>query len=67
VGADDLVVAMPARIAINKAIELAIEFVAGLNRERTALESAPEGLGLNRRRFSANSSVVLLLPPGLLT
>jgi len=62
VGADDLVVAMPARIAINKAIELAIQFVAGLNRERTALESAPEGLGLNRRKFSANSSVVLLLP-----
>jgi hypothetical protein len=45
VGADDLVVAMPARIAINKAIELAIQFVAGLNRERAALESAPEGLG----------------------
>jgi hypothetical protein len=64
VGADDLVVAMPARIAINKAIELAIQFVAGLNRERATLESAPEGLGLNRRRFSADSSVVLLLPQG---
>ena len=45
VGADDLVVAMPARIAINKAIELAIQFVAALNLERTALESAPDGLG----------------------
>jgi len=43
----------------NKAIELAIQFVAGLNRERTALETAPEGLGLNRRRFSADSSGVL--------
>ena len=64
VGADDLVVAMPARIAINKAIELAIQFVAALNLERTALESAPDGLGLNRRRFSTTSSIVLLLPQG---
>ena len=64
VDADDLVVAMPARIAINKAIELAIQFVAALNRERTTLESAPDGLGVNRRRFSTASSVVLLLPQG---
>jgi mannosylglucosylglycerate synthase len=64
VGADDLVVAMPARVAINKAIELAIQFVARLDRERVALQNAPEGLGLNRRRFSADSSVVLLLPQG---
>ena len=64
VGAEDLVVAMPARIAVNKAIELAIQFVAGLNRERATLESTPEGLGLRRRRFSADSSVVLLLPQG---
>lgn len=64
VGADDLVVAMPARIAINKAIELAIQFVAGLNRERATLESAPEGLGLSRRRFRPDSSIVLLLPQG---
>jgi len=64
VGADDLVVAMPARIAINKAIELAIQFVAALDLERTALESAPEGLGLNRRRFGPTSSIVLLLPQG---
>jgi hypothetical protein len=64
VGADDLVVAMPARIAINKAIELAIQFVAALNLERTALESAPDGLGGNRRHFGSASSVVLLLPQG---
>ncbi len=64
VGADDLVVAMPARIAINKAIELAIQFVAALNLERTTLECAPDGLGVNRRRFSMASSVVLLLPQG---
>lgn len=64
VGADDLVVAMPARIAINKAIELAIQFVAALNLERTSLESAPDGLGLNRRRFGPTSSIVLLLPQG---
>jgi hypothetical protein len=64
VGADDLVVAMPARIAINKAIELAIQFVAALNLERTTLESASDGLGLSRRRFSPTSSVVLLLPQG---
>ena len=64
VGPDDLVVAMPARIAINKAIELAIQFVAALNLERTALESAPDGLGLNRRRFSTASNIVLLLPQG---
>ena len=64
VGADDLVVAMPARIAINKAIELAIQFVAALNLERTALESASDGFGLNRRRFGPTSSIVLLLPQG---
>ena len=64
VHADDLVVAMPARIAINKAIELAIQFVAALNLERVALESAPDGLGLSRRQFSAASSIVLLLPQG---
>jgi mannosylglucosylglycerate synthase len=64
VGPDDLVVAMPARIAINKAIELAIQFVAALSLERTTLENAPDGLGPNRRQFSSASSVVLLLPQG---
>ena len=64
VGGDDLVVAMPARIAINKAIELAVQFVSALGRERTALEHAPHGLGLNRRQFGPTSSVVLLLPQG---
>ncbi len=64
VGVDDLVVAMPARIAINKAIELAIQFVAALNLDRTALENAQDGLGLNQRRFSPTSSIVLLLPQG---
>ncbi len=64
VAADDLVVAMPARIAINKAIELAIQFVAALNLERNALENAPGGLGTNRRQFSTASSIVLLLPQG---
>jgi mannosylglucosylglycerate synthase len=60
----DLVVAMPARIAINKAIELAIQFVAALGRERASLESAPGGLGGSHRRFGADSSVVLVLPQG---
>lgn len=64
VGPDDLIVAMPARIAINKAIELAIQFVAALDLERTTLERAPDGLGLNRRRFSAANNIVLLLPQG---
>jgi hypothetical protein len=64
VGADDLVVTMPARIAINKAIELAIQFVSALGRQRTALEQAPGGLGLHRRQFGSTSSVVLLLPQG---
>jgi mannosylglucosylglycerate synthase len=64
VGADDLVVAMPARVAINKAIELAIQFVAGLERKRAALEDASEGVGLKRRRFTAASRVILLLPQG---
>ena len=51
VGADDLVVAMPARIAINKAIELAIQFVAALNLERRALEK-------RARRLRAQSTAV---------
>jgi glycosyltransferase involved in cell wall biosynthesis len=64
VSPDDLVVAMPARVAINKSIELAIQFVAGLERKRAALEDAAEGLGLKRRKFTADSRIVLLLPQG---
>lgn len=61
---DDLIVSMPARVAINKAIELAIQFVAGLDQARAGLEDAPDGLGSQRRRFTAESRVVLLLPQG---
>jgi mannosylglucosylglycerate synthase len=61
---DDLVVAMPARVAINKAIELAIQFVAGLNSKRAALEHAADGVGSKRRPFTADSRIVLLLPQG---
>ncbi len=64
VGADDLVVAMPARVAINKAIELAIQLVAGLERRREALEGRPAGVGRARRAVTATSRVVLLLPQG---
>lgn len=64
VRADDLVVAMPGRIAINKAIELAIQFVAGLETRRATLEAAPDGLGWKRRRFGKDSQIVLLLPQG---
>jgi hypothetical protein len=60
----DLVVVMPARVAINKAIELAIQFVAGLERKRAALEGVADGVGLRRRRFTADSRIVLLLPQG---
>jgi hypothetical protein len=61
---DDLVVAMPARVAINKAIELAIQFVAGLEGRRAELEDAPGGLGASGRRFTRAGKVVLLLPQG---
>jgi hypothetical protein len=61
---DDLVVAMPARVAINKAIELAIQFVAGLDGKRAELEDAPEGLGSHRRRLTSADKIVLLLPQG---
>jgi hypothetical protein len=64
VSAEDIVVAMPARVAINKAIELAIQFVGALEKRRAALESAPDGVGSRRRRFSKESRVVLLLPQG---
>jgi uncharacterized RmlC-like cupin family protein len=64
VDAGDLVVVMPARVALNKAIELAIQFVAGLERRRTGLENAPEGVGLKQRQFTAASRVILLLPQG---
>ena len=64
VGPDDLIVAMPARVAINKAIELAIQFVAGLERKRAALENAADGLGLERRKFTTDSRIILLLPQG---
>jgi hypothetical protein len=61
---DDLVVAMPARVAINKAIELAIQFVAGLETRRAELEAAPDGLGAHRRKLSSGGKIVLLLPQG---
>ena len=64
VAPDDLVVAMPARVAINKAIELAIQFVAGLQERRPQLEHAPAGLGAHGRRLNAAGRVVLLLPQG---
>jgi mannosylglucosylglycerate synthase len=62
--AGDLVVAMPARVAINKAIELAIQFVAGLERKRVALEDVSDGIGVQRRRFGPASRIALLLPQG---
>ena len=61
---DDLIVSMPARVAINKAIELAIQFVAGLESARAALENAPGGVGADGRRFGQHSRVVLLVPQG---
>lgn len=61
---DDLIVSMPARVAINKAIELSMQFVAALDRARAQLEDAPDGLGSQRRRFTPASRVVLLLPQG---
>jgi mannosylglucosylglycerate synthase len=61
---DDVVVAMPARVAINKAIELAIQFVAGLDARRAELERAPEGLGARRRQLTSAGKIVLLLPQG---
>lgn len=60
----DLVVAMPARVAINKAIELAIQFTAGLERKRTLLETSPGGAGRRRGQFTSSSKIVLLLPQG---
>jgi len=60
----DLVVAMPARVAINKAIELAIQFTAGLQKKKTLLEGAPDGAGGRRRQFTSSSKIVLLLPQG---
>jgi hypothetical protein len=61
---DDLVVAMPARVAINKAIELAIQFVGGLEARRAELEDAPRGLGAHQRRLTSTGKIVLLLPQG---
>jgi hypothetical protein len=61
---DDVVVAMPARVAINKAIELAIQFVAGLDSRRAELNDAPEGLGARRRKLTSSGKIVLLLPQG---
>jgi hypothetical protein len=61
---EDLVVAMPARVAINKAIELAIQFVAGLETRRAELEDVPGGLGASQRNLTATGKIVLLLPQG---
>jgi mannosylglucosylglycerate synthase len=64
VGADDLVVAMPARVAINKSIELAVQLVAALELRRGELQDAAGGIGPSRRRFTPDSRIVLLLPQG---
>src|SRR5215207_5668361 len=61
---EDLVVAMPARVAINKAIELAIQVVAGLETRRAELEDVPGGLGAGQRNLTARGKIVLLLPQG---
>ena len=61
---DDLLVTMPARVAINKAIELAIQFVAGLETKRSELEDVPHGLGIRQRRLTSADKIVLLLPQG---
>ena len=61
---DDLVVAMPARVAINKAIELAIQFVAGLNGRREELEGVRAGLGARRRKLGKDDKIVLVLLQG---
>ncbi len=55
---------MPARVAINKAIELAIQFTAGLEQKRAQLENASDGIGRNKRKFTRDSRIVLLLPQG---
>ncbi|MBV9173840.1 MAG: hypothetical protein JOZ81_27575 [Chloroflexi bacterium] len=64
IGRDDLVVAMPARVAINKAIELAIQFVAALDKERVELSDTPQGLGARQRKLTSTGKIVLLLPQG---
>ena len=61
---DDLVVAMPARVASNKAIELSIQFVAEVDRRRPALEASPDGLGLRRRMVGGRGKVVLAILQG---
>ena len=61
---NDLVVGMPARVAINKAIELAIQFVAGLQSRRADLDNAPDGLGAHQRRLTGGGKIVLLLAQG---
>jgi hypothetical protein len=61
---NDLVVAMPARVAINKSIELAIQVVAGLSTRRAALEAAADGVGHRHRDFASGGRVILLLPQG---
>lgn len=64
VGADDLIVSMPARVAINKAIELSIQFVAGLAGSRAQLEAAADGVGAQQRHFTPRSRIVLMVPQG---
>lgn len=60
----DVIVAMPTRVAINKAIELALQLVAALQERRRDLERAQHGVGDAERRFTKGDRVVLLLPQG---
>jgi mannosylglucosylglycerate synthase len=61
---NDLVVGMMARVAINKSIELSIQFAAELQKKRNLLENAADGVGANKRKFGKDSRVVLALGQG---
>jgi hypothetical protein len=61
---NDLVVGMMARVAINKAIELAIQFTNGLQQKRAQLENIIGGIGSKKRQFTKDNRIVLLLAQG---
>lgn len=65
---DDFMIVMPTRVVPRKAIEFAIGFTKHLQKaeNRLRLEEIGQevGLGLSKRKFSANSKITLVIPQG---
>ncbi|MEK7165461.1 MAG: hypothetical protein AAB874_01475 [Patescibacteria group bacterium] len=59
---NDLIIGVMTRFVPRKAIEFAVQFVCALQQKRSKLENIPGGIGPQRRNFTAENAIILLLP-----